>query len=81
MFSAEGERINFLQLISVVEARGSTERWLIQVRISVMFFIIIQIPCICKQDVHTDFLVFLRQKLYLIETNVKNENIQISSTA
>ncbi|XP_021930622.1 dynein heavy chain 12, axonemal isoform X3 [Zootermopsis nevadensis] len=31
MFSGEGEIINFLQLISVAEARGSVEKWLNQV--------------------------------------------------
>jgi dynein heavy chain len=56
MFSGEGERINFLQLISVAEARGSVEKWLMQVKTSVKFTIVIQVPCFSKQDAHTNFL-------------------------
>jgi dynein heavy chain len=36
MYSSEGEKINFVQLISPAESRGSVEKWLIQVTIFVI---------------------------------------------
>jgi dynein heavy chain len=40
MFSSEGEKINFVQLISTAGTRGSVEKWLVQVTILVMLMYI-----------------------------------------
>jgi dynein heavy chain len=36
MYSSEGEKINFVQLISTADTRGSVEKWLVQVAILVI---------------------------------------------
>jgi dynein heavy chain len=36
MYSSEGEKINFVQLISRADSRGSVEKWLVQVTIVVI---------------------------------------------
>jgi dynein heavy chain len=33
MYSSEGEKINFAQLVSTADSRGSVEKWLLQVTI------------------------------------------------
>jgi dynein heavy chain len=36
MYSSEGEKINFVQLISTADSRGNVEKWLVQVRVLVI---------------------------------------------
>jgi dynein heavy chain len=36
MYSSEGEKINFVQLVSTADSRGSVEKWLHQVTVLVM---------------------------------------------
>jgi dynein heavy chain len=36
MYSSEGEKISFVQLVSTADSRGSVENWLLQVTILLM---------------------------------------------
>jgi dynein heavy chain len=36
MYSSEGEKINFVQLVSTADSRGNVEKWLLQVTVLVI---------------------------------------------
>lgn len=73
MFSSEGEKIKFSEIISTSESRGSVEKWLLQVQ-EIMLMSVRDVVVAAREVVHCSCIMFLTPGTKVVKGKSKGED-------